>query len=67
MTKVNGGGSDLVYTVESLGDSEVHVPKGFRHKARLTVADPAFGHNADDVAELLGALGLMDDETIPER
>ena len=67
MSRKKGGGSDLVYTVESLGDSEVHVPKGYRRKARLTVADPMFGHTADEVADLLGALGLLDDETVPER
>jgi len=67
MSRRLGGGSDLIYTVESLGDGEVHVPKGYRRKARLTVADPVFGHTPEAVHELLDVLGLLDDETVPER
>lgn len=49
-----------------LESETVRVPVGARHAARLTVADPYFGHDAGTVHNLLEVLGLLDDVTVPE-
>lgn len=65
MTKF-GGGSDIANNIMALENAEVRVPVGDRHKARLTVCDPAFEFDADEAHALLAALGLLDDTTVPE-
>lgn len=61
----HGGGSDIRNNVGALDGAEVRVLKGDRHKARLTVCDPAFGLNVHEARGVLDVLGLLD-ETVPE-
>ena len=60
------GGSDIRNNVGALDGAEVRVRKGDRHKARLTVCDPAYGLDAHAAGQVLAVLGLLDDHTIPE-
>lgn len=63
---MNGKGGSDINIAGSLEGADVHVPVGARQKARLTVADEAHGFSKPVVHELLGALGLLDDTTVPE-